>query len=129
VENLPHVGVVGPLGSRWDIAAGEHLDWVRPREPSEALVCDVVSGLLFACFRETWEAAGGFDEAYAPASWERSISAVLCVPGESSAMPLEGLTIGTSGVSHAASFRGHERTGTAARRPGGRSISAIADAF
>jgi len=70
VENLPHVGVVGPLGSRWDIAAGKHLDWVRPREPSEALVCDVVSGFLFACFRETWEAVGGFDEAYAPASWE-----------------------------------------------------------
>jgi GT2 family glycosyltransferase len=32
--------------------------------------CEVVSGFLFACRRETWEAVGGFDERYAPASWE-----------------------------------------------------------
>jgi GT2 family glycosyltransferase len=32
--------------------------------------CDAVSGFLFAARRSTWEAVGGFDEAYAPASWE-----------------------------------------------------------
>jgi GT2 family glycosyltransferase len=68
----PDVGVVGPVGSRWDLARGEHRDWVRmdERPPGEMSECEVVSGFLFACRRETWEAVGGFDERYAPASWE-----------------------------------------------------------
>ena len=36
----------------------------------ELVECEVVSGFLFACRRETWETVGGFDERYAPASWE-----------------------------------------------------------
>jgi GT2 family glycosyltransferase len=68
----PDVGVVGPVGSRWEVARGEHRDWVRMdgRPAAEVAECEVVSGFLFACSRETWEAVGGFDERYAPASWE-----------------------------------------------------------
>jgi GT2 family glycosyltransferase len=64
--------VVGPVGSRWDLAAGRHLSWVSAEAASSPLAveCDVVSGFLFACRRDTWEAVGGFDEFYAPASWE-----------------------------------------------------------
>ena len=32
--------------------------------------CEVVSGFLFATRRDTFDAAGGFDEAYAPFSYE-----------------------------------------------------------
>ena len=64
--------VVGPVGSRWDMRLGRHLDWVGPFEDAEhpPQRCEVVSGFLFACARSTWEAVGGFDEFYAPASWE-----------------------------------------------------------
>lgn len=62
--------VVGPVGSRWDIVKGRHLDWVKPQARGELAACEVVSGFLFACRRQTWEAVGGFDEFYAPASWE-----------------------------------------------------------
>ena len=68
----PDAGVVGPVGTRWDIARGEHRAWLdldgRPEGDVEP--CEVVSGFLFACRRETWAAVGGFDEAYAPFSWE-----------------------------------------------------------
>lgn len=63
-------GVVGPVGSRWDVAGARHLDWVRAEAGAERAECEVVSGFLFACRRSTWEAVGGFDELYAPASWE-----------------------------------------------------------
>ena len=64
--------VVGPVGSRWDLAKGAHVDWVHPDSsaPDGLSECDVVSGFLFACRRQTWEAVGRFDEFYAPASWE-----------------------------------------------------------
>ncbi len=64
--------VVGPMGSSWDISRGAHTGWVRPddRPVEEMLECDVVSGFLFACTRDTWEAVDGFDEFYAPASFE-----------------------------------------------------------
>lgn len=64
----PDAGVVGPVGSTWDPERWEHVDFVHPADGVEA--CDVVSGFLFATRRSTWESAGGFDEAYAPASWE-----------------------------------------------------------
>ena len=68
----PHAAIVGPVGSRWDLVNGTHTAWVRPGESSRAAPaeCDVVSGFLFACRREIWEEVGGFDEFYAPASWE-----------------------------------------------------------
>jgi len=68
----PELGVVGPAGARWDVATGRHLADVSPdgRTPGEIVACDVVSGFLFATRRETFEALGGFDEFYAPCSFE-----------------------------------------------------------
>jgi GT2 family glycosyltransferase len=64
--------VVGPVGSHWDLIKGEHVSWTTVEDGSSSglVECDVVSGFLFACRRETWTAVGGFDEFYAPASWE-----------------------------------------------------------
>jgi GT2 family glycosyltransferase len=64
--------VVGPMGSSWDLVRGKHTAWVDPTASvsGDVVECDVVSGYLFACRRTTWEAVGGFDEFYAPASWE-----------------------------------------------------------
>jgi len=63
--------VVGPEGSRWDISRGRHLAYANPTSGNEEMAaCEVVSGFLFACRRQTWEEVGGFDEFYAPASWE-----------------------------------------------------------
>ncbi len=68
----PDVGVVGPDGSYWDLKRGKLLPkTARSHSEGDGLTeCDVVSGFLFACLRETWESVGGFDEFYAPASWE-----------------------------------------------------------
>jgi GT2 family glycosyltransferase len=68
LEATPDAGVVGPVGSMWDRSAWQHAHFVHPASGVEP--CDVVSGFLFAARRSTWEAVGGFDEAYAPASWE-----------------------------------------------------------
>jgi GT2 family glycosyltransferase len=65
-------GVVGPDGTLWDLSAPKHLQRLdlSGLEPGELRACDVVSGYLFAVRREVWEALGGFDEAYAPCSYE-----------------------------------------------------------
>jgi GT2 family glycosyltransferase len=65
-------GVVGPVGTRWDIPVGEHREWVDTASlPAGAVAeCEVVSGFLFACRASLWRDLGGFDEFYAPASWE-----------------------------------------------------------
>jgi GT2 family glycosyltransferase len=65
-------GVVGPVGTRWDIPAGTHSAWVDTSAlPAGGLAeCEVVSGFLFACRASVWHALDGFDEFYAPASWE-----------------------------------------------------------
>ena len=72
LRERPEAGVVGPEGTPWDIRAGTHetpLDLAgRPR--GDVAPCEVVSGFFFACRRETYEAVGGFDEFYAPFSWE-----------------------------------------------------------
>jgi GT2 family glycosyltransferase len=72
LRERPEAGVVGPVGTRWDIRGSRHLDWVdlSGRAPGEVEPCEVVSGFLFACRRETYFAVGGFDERYAPLSWE-----------------------------------------------------------
>jgi GT2 family glycosyltransferase len=72
VRERPEAGVVGPVGTRWDIVAARHLEWVDldGRPAGEVVPCEVVSGFLFACRRDTWQAVGGFDEYYAPLSWE-----------------------------------------------------------
>lgn len=64
--------VVGPEGSNWDLTRGEHVGTPQTdgRPTGELLESDVISGFLFACTRNTWNEAGGFDEFYAPASFE-----------------------------------------------------------
>ena len=68
----PEAGVVGPVGTRWDLERAEHQSWLDlfGRAAGDVECCEVISGFLFATRRETWRDAGGFDEAYAPASWE-----------------------------------------------------------
>ena len=68
----PEAGIVAPAGSRWDLSAPKHLEHVdlAGLGPGELRECDAVGGFLFALRREVFEAAGGFDEAYAPCSME-----------------------------------------------------------
>jgi len=72
LRERPEAGVVGPVGTRWDLERVEHRAWLdlAGRAAGDVEPCEVVSGFLFATRRETWEAAGRFDEAYAPASFE-----------------------------------------------------------
>ncbi len=72
LREQPDAGVVGPVGTRWDIPAGEHREWLDlgGRPPGALEPCEVVSGFLFAARRETYDRVGGFDEFYAPFSWE-----------------------------------------------------------
>jgi GT2 family glycosyltransferase len=70
----PEAGVVGPVGTRWDVARAKHLAWLDldGLAPGELRECEVVSGFLFATGRETFDAVRGFDEAYAPFSYEEA---------------------------------------------------------
>lgn len=72
LDEHPDLGVVGPAGSRWELPSGRHLSDVDTGSaaPGEIVECDVVSGFLFATRRATFDALGGFDEFYAPCSFE-----------------------------------------------------------
>jgi GT2 family glycosyltransferase len=65
-------GAVGPVGTHWDVATGHHRSWVdlSGRKVGEVESCDVLAGFLFATPREVFDRVGGFDEAYAPCSFE-----------------------------------------------------------
>ncbi len=65
-------GVVGPVGTRWDVAVGQHRSWVDLSDRSEGELerCDVLAGYLFATSRRVFDQVGGFDEYYAPCSFE-----------------------------------------------------------
>jgi GT2 family glycosyltransferase len=67
-------GVVGPVGTRWDVSRALHLEWLdlTGLPPGELRECEVVSGFLFATRRATFDAVDGFDEAYAPFSYEEA---------------------------------------------------------
>jgi GT2 family glycosyltransferase len=68
----PTAGVVGPVGTRWDIARARHLSYVDLEEfsPGELRECEVVSGFLFATPKQVFERIGGFEEAYTPCGFE-----------------------------------------------------------
>jgi GT2 family glycosyltransferase len=68
----PSAGVVGPKGTRWDIAAARHLSYLdMAASPTGELgECEVVSGFLFATPLAVFESVGGFDEAYTPCGFE-----------------------------------------------------------
>jgi GT2 family glycosyltransferase len=68
----PVAGVVGPVGTRWDIAAARHKSWVdtSAAPPGSRHECEVVSGFLLAFRRSTFETVGGFDERLTPCSYE-----------------------------------------------------------
>ncbi|MDP9223363.1 MAG: glycosyltransferase [Actinomycetota bacterium] len=65
-------GVVGPVGTRWDILRARHLAYVTMEglTPGELRPCEVVSGFLFATRRGIYQAVQGFDEAYTPCGFE-----------------------------------------------------------
>jgi GT2 family glycosyltransferase len=68
----PEGGVIGPLGTHWNVATATHLSWIdlADRPAGDLEECEVVSGHLFAVRREVYEQLGGFDERYAPCSYE-----------------------------------------------------------
>lgn len=72
VTDREDAGVTGPVGTRWDVANGEHLRYLDLADlaPGDVRECDVLSGFLLCTRRDTFEAAGGFDEAYTPCGFE-----------------------------------------------------------
>lgn len=65
-------GVVGPAATGWDIAGAVHREAfdVQSRPAGTLVPCEVVSGFVFATTRAVFDEVGGFDDAYAPCSWE-----------------------------------------------------------
>jgi hypothetical protein len=68
----PAAGVVGPVGTRWDIAGARHLSYLSLAglSPGQSRECEVVSGFLFATPKQVFERIGGFEEAYTPCGFE-----------------------------------------------------------
>jgi GT2 family glycosyltransferase len=69
LANQPEAGIVSPVGAGWDMSRLRYGQWIHP-QGEDVVSCDVVAGFLFALRRETFEAVGGFDEAYSPAGLE-----------------------------------------------------------
>jgi hypothetical protein len=68
----PAAGVVGPVGTRWDITRAQHLSRLSLEQlsPGELRECEVVSGFLFATPKRVFDDIGGFEEAYTPCGFE-----------------------------------------------------------
>jgi len=68
----PTAGVVGPVGTRWDIARAQHLSYLdlKGLAPGSRSECEVISGFLLVTPRRVFDDVGGFDEAYAPCGFE-----------------------------------------------------------
>lgn len=68
----PTAGVVGPVGTRWDIARAIHLSYLHLEglPPGELRECEVVSGFLLLTTRNAFDSVGGFEEAYTPCGFE-----------------------------------------------------------
>jgi GT2 family glycosyltransferase len=65
----PDAGIVSPVGAGWDMSRLRYGAWIHP-DGDDVVACDVVAGFLFALRRDTFQAVGGFDEAYSPAGLE-----------------------------------------------------------
>jgi O-antigen biosynthesis protein len=72
IESEGAAGVVGPVGTRWDISSAQHRSYLDLDDlPRGSLrECEVVSGFLLATPRQLFEDLGGFDEAYTPCGFE-----------------------------------------------------------
>jgi hypothetical protein len=68
----PAAGVVGPVGTRWDIGRAQHLSYLSLEQlsPGEMRECEVVSGFLMATPKHVFDKVGGFEEAYTPCGFE-----------------------------------------------------------
>jgi GT2 family glycosyltransferase len=72
IVSEPTAGVVGAVGTRWDLARAQHLSYVDLDGllPGELRECEVVSGFLLATPKRVFDSVGGFDEAYTPCGFE-----------------------------------------------------------
>jgi GT2 family glycosyltransferase len=68
----PMAGVVGPVGTHWNIARAEHVSYLDLRDlsPGELVECEVVSGFLMVTPKRVFDAIDGFDESYTPCGFE-----------------------------------------------------------
>ncbi|MFP5362086.1 MAG: glycosyltransferase family 2 protein [Thermoleophilia bacterium] len=72
LDSHPGAGVVGPVGTIWDIAAAQHDSYVDTSAlaPGHVARCDVLSGFLLMTHGDVFSAVGGFDEALTPCGFE-----------------------------------------------------------
>lgn len=68
----PRAGVVGPVGTMWDLERATHRSYVDTSGlvPGQTVGCDVLSGFLLVTPADVFAAVGGFDEALTPCGFE-----------------------------------------------------------
>lgn len=68
----PRAGVVGPVGTMWDLKAARHRSYVDTSAlaAGQVIPCDVLSGFLFMTRADVFSAVGGFDDALTPCGFE-----------------------------------------------------------
>lgn len=72
LDAYPRAGVVGPVGTMWDLVAGRHQSYVDTSAlvPGQVAACDVLSGFMLMTPAEVFQAVDGFDEALTPCGFE-----------------------------------------------------------
>jgi O-antigen biosynthesis protein len=68
----PTAGVVGPVGTHWDISRAQHLSYLDldGLKAGDLRECEVISGFLLATPKSVFQTVGGFDEALTPFGYE-----------------------------------------------------------